>query len=616
MTSFSDRDRRPSSSSQQRRPSVALPQLAGLDRPTMDPTPRECDVLIAGSGLVESILAAALAWQGTSVFHVDANPHYGDMNATLNIEQLKTWVQNVNNGQYVNRGFAKANLYIPRPTSLNSRDYAIDLTPRILFARSDLLLLLIQSRVFRYLEFQALGNFHTFENDSFEKMASTKEDIFINNTLSVSIKRNLMKFMKFVLEWEKSPEIWSQYTNDSITKFLTEKFKLEKPQIAELVHSIGLCSTIDTPTTVALARIKRYLVSFDAYGNFPTLVSKFGGPGELSQGFCRSAAVAGATYKLNTKLTKYDDKTGIAHFNDGSTMKVNEHVVCASSQYSLSKPFGNLKPPKAKYEITRLIAVVSKDCKEWMAENENSAVVVFPPGSLNTNNVHAVHAIIMNGATAVCPQGQSVWYLSTTEQGEKARYDLEAALKNMEVSILRESTEDFEFDGGLIDQNDISFRPDGLPIIASVKLGQSLKDFVPKERLQYMLKLCFTQFTSIPPMTIINTKTFESINSEVYPNKTTNGTTATTTTTNDDGDDDEDDPKVIFVSNPTTEISYDGIVTEAKYIYEKLVGSDDDFFNVNFEDEDDQYLYTGINSGEKSDDRDDHPMDFGDEMEL
>ncbi|GMF55755.1 unnamed protein product [[Candida] boidinii] len=47
---------------------------------------------------------------------------------------------------------------------------------------------------------------------------------------------------------------------------------------------------------------------------------------------------------------------------------------------------------------------------------------------------------------------------------------------------------------------------------------------------------------------------------------------------------------------PSTEISYDGCVTEAKYLYKKIVGSDDDFFDVDFEDDDEDDATIGDNN--------------------
>ncbi len=571
-----------------RRPSV-VPHLAGLEKPLPESIPDQCDVVIAGTGLIESILAAALAWQGSNVLHIDANNYYGDNTATLTIDQLKNWVQKVNNNEV--DGFKNALLYIPSGNELKSRDFGIDLTPKILFAKSDLLSLLIKSRVYKYLEFLPLSSFHFFENDNFEKMSNTKQDIFTNQSLSLITKRSLMKFIKFAIDWENQQDVWENYKKESIEKFLKEQFKLEKPQIFELIFSIGLCNNLSISTPEALARIKRYLISFDVYGNFPVMYSKYGGAGEISQGFCRSAAVAGTTYKLNTRLESFDPKTKIAKFSDNSKIKVNEQVILSPSQAPLNSKF----IPNQDYEIQRLTVIVKKDCKEWFENGESASIVVFPSGSLSNNNKEAVQAIIMSEDTGITAKDTCVWYLSSTEKGQKGRYDLENALKAMENAILRESSDHLDNEDGIFEN--------GTGMINSVKLGQSFKDFVPKEKIQYLLKIFYVQKTSIPHSGI------------VIPNQYRKNSIQPTFE-----DPSAPDNGVIYSTLPSSEISYDGIITAAKILYEKIVGSDDDFFDVDFEDEDEEISnLTGNNNDNNTSTYDDNvseSVEFADDMEL
>lgn len=84
-----------SASTAQRRGSV-VPPLAGVDKPLVDDLPQQCDILISGTGIVESILSAALAWQGSNVIHIDPQSHYGDASSILGVEELKDWVDSVN----------------------------------------------------------------------------------------------------------------------------------------------------------------------------------------------------------------------------------------------------------------------------------------------------------------------------------------------------------------------------------------------------------------------------------------------------------------------------------------------------------------------------------------
>ena len=425
------------------RPALIVPQLAYLELPPTSSTPEEVDVLIIGTGLVESILASSLSWNGSNVLHIDSNLYYGDTSATLTVEQLKDWVRKVNLHKVGYKGFKNASLYIPRMNQhkIVSKNYGIDLSPKFIFAKSDILSLLIKSKVYKYLEFQSLSSFHVFENDNFEKLSNSKEEIFLNQSLSLKIKRNLMKFIKFVIDWENEKEIWEPYKNASINEFLTQKFKLEDAQTNEIIFSLGLCTSSQLRTPEALQRIKRYLISFDVYGSFPVLYSKYGGPGEISQGFCRSAAVAGTTYKLETEITNYDLSRNLVKLSDNSTIKVNEKIVISPSQVpAIFDDFYSIyKKKHEQLEINRMVAIVTKDCKEWIEENENAGIVVFPEGSLPSNNKFAVQVVVMNSGSQIVPEGQAVWYLSTIETGTKAREDLENALKLLEDSIIRES---------------------------------------------------------------------------------------------------------------------------------------------------------------------------------
>ncbi|QEU60576.1 Mrs6 [Kluyveromyces lactis] len=581
--------------------SLVVPHLAGIEDPLPETTPEQVDVLIAGTGLIESILSASLAWQGSTVLHIDSNNYYGDTWATMTIDQLKNWTNQVNEDSDETRFYKDARLYVSGLVAqgkFKSKNFGIDLSPKILFAQSDLLSVLIKSRVHQYLEFQSLSNFHTFENDNFERLTNSKQEIFTDQTLPLMTKRNLMRFIKFVLEWEKNTDIWKPYAEQPLASFLVDKFKLEKPQIFELIFSIGMCRNLDTKTPEGLARIRRFLTSFDVYGPFPVLYSKYGGPGELSQGFCRSAAVAGATYKLNHKLVSYDPNSQTAVFEDGSRVRVTEKVVASPTQHPQNG--GNIPPQK--YEVHRLTCVVEKDCSQWFSEGENAAMVVFPPDSLKTGNVEAVQVVILGSGAEVCEPGTCIWYFSTTQAGPRGDLDLDAALEAMINSILRESS-DIPNEDELVQINS-----NGVPLVNSVKLGQSFKELISKEQVNFIMKLYYTQYTSTPPFDIVTPDLFDLNKSkEFIPGASDNG--------------------ILYTSLPSGEVSYDEVITAAKFLYEKIVGSDDDFFDLDFENDEPDLKNTNktINSYDESaiaDDEEDiqmmdsEPVEFAGEMEI
>ncbi|AMD20570.1 HDL174Cp [Eremothecium sinecaudum] len=592
-------ERRPSSilTTEHNKSGMIVPHLAGLEDPLPETTPEKVDVVIVGTGLVESILAAALSWQGSSVLHVDSNSYYGDSSATLTIDQLKNWVAKVNNNEY-SGCYQDARLYVSSMVSpqgsYSSRDFGIDLSPKILFAKSDLLSILTKSRVHHYLEFRSLSDFHTYENDNFEKLNNSKQEIFTDPTLPLMTKRNLMRFIKFVLDWETQPELWEPFVDKPLSEFLEKKFKLEKPHISELIFSIGLCYTYDVTTPNGLQRIRRYLTSFDVYGPFPVLYSKYGGPGEIAQGFCRSAAVAGATYKLQHKLVSFDPTSKVATFQDGSRALVTEKVVISPTQ----RPENSKNLPPQPYEVQHLTCVVEKDCAEWFGENRHAAIVVFPPSSLKTNNKVAVQVLIQSSGSETCPNGTCVWYLTTTETGKQGELDLDATLEAMEASIIRESS-DIPHKADVFEMT-----PTGQYIVNSVKLGQSFIENAPQERLHFLVKLYYRQFTSTSPFNVVHPSLFNFQTSEKYE-----------VGASDNG--------ILYTAMPSGEISYDEAITAAKVLYDKIVGSDDDFFDIDFEDEEDQEISGKVYNESAITDDDDEAdildaevVEFAGEMEI
>ena len=53
----------------------------------------EFDVILVGTGIVESILSCALSRAGKKILHLDANRYYGANFASLNLKQYKSYIQ-------------------------------------------------------------------------------------------------------------------------------------------------------------------------------------------------------------------------------------------------------------------------------------------------------------------------------------------------------------------------------------------------------------------------------------------------------------------------------------------------------------------------------------------
>ncbi|KAJ1521318.1 hypothetical protein ONE63_002994 [Megalurothrips usitatus] len=68
---------------------------AGGDLPTT------YDVIVVGTGMTESILAAAASRVGKQVLHIDGNEYYGGLWASFNLDNLIKWVKDCESGEHL-----------------------------------------------------------------------------------------------------------------------------------------------------------------------------------------------------------------------------------------------------------------------------------------------------------------------------------------------------------------------------------------------------------------------------------------------------------------------------------------------------------------------------------
>merc|ERR1719331_2247774 len=77
----------------------------------------------------------------------------------------------------------------------NANAWQIELVPRLLFSRSSLVDVLVESGVARYLEFQGLKSARVLSTDGLLSVPMTKSEIFQDPVLTLPEKRTLMRFI-------------------------------------------------------------------------------------------------------------------------------------------------------------------------------------------------------------------------------------------------------------------------------------------------------------------------------------------------------------------------------------------------------------------------------------
>jgi RAB protein geranylgeranyltransferase component A len=296
-----------------------------------------------------------------------------------------------------------------------SRAYTLTLSPQIIYTKSKLLAQLVSSKVYRQLEFQAVGNWWIYDTPSaaLKRLPNGREDIFEDKSIDNRAKRSLMKFLKFVVDYENQLETWEAHADSGLSGFLASQFQFP-PHLQAVIVALTLSFESPEETTVqwALPRIARHLTSIGVFGpGFGAVVPKWGGGAEIAQVACRAGAVGGGVYVLGTGIKD------ISTSGDGIEAALSNGETVSTKYFSLDSA-SNITTSTPKV-VSKIIAVVSTPL-DFLFESSVEgaplaavAVVVFPPGTLSDDaatHTHPVYIMVHSSDTGECPAGQCQYY--------------------------------------------------------------------------------------------------------------------------------------------------------------------------------------------------------------
>lgn len=341
------------------------------------------------------------------------------------MQDVESWAARVATG--TGGLFRSASIVRPEDaTGSTSRAYSLALAPKLIHARSALLSQLVSSRAYRQVEFLAVGSFHIFkpsqdpvQPSSLARIPSTREEVFSTSAVSTKAKRLLMKFLKFVLNYESSPQLdlWQQHADAPLTQLLQQEFKVDSELQAYIV-TLTLSLDGKITTRDGLAVIRRHLSSMGVYGpGFAALYPKWGGLSEIAQVSCRAGAVGGAVYMLGTgikAMEKVGEETEL-QLTSGDKVKTR---LLVQADYN---PSG-----QTETGISRLVAVIASPLTSQFEASVEGAprpavtITALPAGSLSTTSGKAseypVYLSAHSSDTGECPLGQSKFFPRTFYQ--------------------------------------------------------------------------------------------------------------------------------------------------------------------------------------------------------
>lgn len=232
--------------------------------PPLDPT--TYDLIIVGTGVPSSILAAGASSSGSSVLHLDPNPFYGSHFASLSLPDLTSFLNSnslspppSNTHDFLSVDLVNRSLYSsveistfePETLEQHSRTFNVDLCgPRVVFCADESINLMLKSGSNSYVEFKSVDA--SFVGDSSGELRNVPDSrgaIFKDKVLTLLEKNQLMKFFKLVQTHLASS---STEHDETAVKVMSEE-DMESPFVEFL-------SKMRLPP-----KIKSYSLSFTAF---------------------------------------------------------------------------------------------------------------------------------------------------------------------------------------------------------------------------------------------------------------------------------------------------------------------------------------------------------------
>ena len=385
-----------------------------------------------------------------------------------------------------------------------SRSFAIDVTPGLIWAQGPAVLGLLQSSVSDYVEFKSLERLWWFDESdkSLQAVPCSKNDVFASKLLSPMEKRRLMKFLQLALDYSVAeaeaaeqatatgaredgtvlPAAWETLNerhlnqgrslarpqNKSVSasglvelqgcirdqidfeEYLSTHAKLSKKLSALVRYALALdFGTHRMTVGQGMQSLGQHLQSLGRFGTTAFLVPLFGS-GELSQAFCRSAAVYGATYLLRRCAASVhctpdglvegvnlkphvDEENASAHENGAPTKLIKSSCVVVP-EHALMKT-----KPSAK-RVLRRVSVLHG--RPTTAASVRHAVLVPPKALKQSKHAYTIHGLWFDESVNVTPltsdgKGCSMLHLTTVVDSESVN---EAVLQEAVQSMLGESS--------------------------------------------------------------------------------------------------------------------------------------------------------------------------------
>ncbi|CAM6010517.1 unnamed protein product [Sphagnum balticum] len=458
--------------------------------------PSTYDVIVLGTGLPESVLAASIAACGKSVLHLDCTGFYGAHWTSLSFPQISSFASSSN-------GHLPCPEYFPHHQTLNPRmpstpddspslyssvrvwssegaslgpanRFYLDLAgPKLAFCAGPLIDSLLRLQAEHHVKFTAVESSYIWRDHVLAVVPASRAEIFQDRSLSLPDKRFLMRFFKLVTDYAESPDgTVAELSASDLERPFVEILQRQNlpPYIRDIIlYAIALADQDQEQASDArrVLRAKEGFATLALYlasaSRFPTAPGPFlypmYGQGDLTQAFCRCAAVRGALQILRMPVSGFLIDKGTKDYKGIETAS-GQHLYsgklitgpsfCPRSVSSTSTEEGDNGEETAHHSFSESTSTTTNSANkvarcicitdQSLQPGVSTLLVIFPPRCLHIRTALVVRALQLGSRSEICPDGKYVVQLSTvcsnSAAGEEA---LQAAVDALFHSESRES---------------------------------------------------------------------------------------------------------------------------------------------------------------------------------
>ncbi|CAH0515773.1 unnamed protein product [Peronospora belbahrii] len=416
----------------------------------------EYDIVLIGTGIVESILAGALARIGKKVLHLDQNDYYGSNYASFTLRKHRILLMKSSfTCHLLDERFA--NETTKEELLRQSSCFNIDVNPRLMLSSEQLVETLIASGVGRYLEFAAIERTYVhfqpsvsgtqqlekdLKLDTVWEVPCSKKDVFQSKLLNTVEKRQLMKFLQFVADYGET-HILHEDVKTKNERMLALGRALKRPQnkINQVDGDTMIAAYVERPFQELLekhfklsTKLQMVVVYCVGLATFPATKNQISARDGLAAVYRYVASIGRFTVDGFVLNAGTNVVSGV-HCSDGSVLRT-KHVVTNGSYAGCLRLTDGETLPRVHGQILRGAFVLNTSLRDGM----NRIVLIIPPEDSEFCNPFAIQVVQLDAGAYACPRGYFLVQISMPlpaewlNQMKKQRELLQSVIRRLILS--------------------------------------------------------------------------------------------------------------------------------------------------------------------------------------